>query len=155
MHRILTRITEGKGREGDIETLEDLSEVAMEASLCALGKSAPNPFLSTLKYFRDEYEAHIREKRCPALACHELVSYWIDPTRCRACMICVKNCPNEAVDGARKRIHVIDQEKCDRCGVCFEVCPSRFDAVKKISGEPVPDPLPEDQRALVKVAADD
>ena len=102
MLKILTRITEGKGRDGDIETLEDLSETAIEAALCALGKSAPNPFLSTLRYFRDEYEAHIKDKRCPALSCKELIAYYIDPEKCQACMICLKKCPAEAINGAKK-----------------------------------------------------
>ena len=86
MLKILTNITQGKGKPGDIELLQELSETAMEAALCALGKSAPNPFLSTLRYFRDEYEAHINEKRCPALSCKELISFYIDPTKCKACM---------------------------------------------------------------------
>ena len=150
MHRILTNITQGKGKEGDIELLEELSETAVEASLCALGKSAPNPFLSTLRYFRDEYEAHIKEKRCQALSCKELISYYINPEKCQACMICAKKCPAEAIDGGKKKIHIIDQEKCTNCGTCFEVCPSRFDAVKKISGEPVPAPIPEDARIIAK-----
>ena len=97
MLKILTNITEGKGKEGDIELLEELSEIASEASLCALGKSAPNPFLSTLRYFRDEYEAHIKEKRCPALSCKELIAYYIDPDKCQACMICLRKCPAEAI----------------------------------------------------------
>ena len=150
MHRILTNITRGEGKEGDIELLEELSETAVEASLCALGKSAPNPFLSTLRYFRDEYEAHIKEKRCQALSCKELISYYINPDKCQACMICAKKCPTEAIDGGKKRIHIIDQEKCTNCGTCFEVCPSRFGAVKKISGEPVPAPIPEDARIIAK-----
>jgi NADP-reducing hydrogenase subunit HndC len=150
MHKILTNICEGKGKDGDIETLEELSEVVGEASLCGLGQSAPNPFLSTLRYFRAEYEAHIQEKRCTALACKELVSYWIDPKECKACTICLRECPGGAVEGGKKQIHVIDQEKCDACGVCFEVCPDVFDAVKKISGAPVPDSLPKDERVLVK-----
>jgi NADH-quinone oxidoreductase subunit F len=150
MDRILTRITEGQGREGDIETLEELSETAIEASLCALGKSAPNPFLSTLRYFRDEYEAHIREKRCPALYCKALVSYYIDPAGCQACMTCAKKCPADAIDGGKKKIHIIDQEKCTRCGTCFDVCPDRYDAVRKMSGEPVPPPVPEEERTVVK-----
>jgi len=150
MDKILTNITEGKGKEGDIELLEELSETAIEASLCALGKSAPNPFLSTLRYFRDEYEAHIKEKRCPALFCKELISYYIDPAKCEACMICIKKCPVEAIDGGKKKIHIIDQEKCTNCGTCFEVCPSRFSAVIKISGEPVPSPIPEEERMIIK-----
>jgi NADH-quinone oxidoreductase subunit F len=150
MHRILTRITEGKGEEGDIETLQELAETAREASLCALGTTAPNPFLSTYRYFRTEYEAHISEKRCPALSCKELVSYWIDPEKCKACLICLKECPAQAIDGAKRTIHVIDQERCDSCGVCFEVCPPSLDAVVKISGEPVPPPIPEEQRTIVR-----
>jgi NADH-quinone oxidoreductase subunit F len=150
MHRILTKITEGKGKEGDIELLEELSETAIDASLCALGKSAPNPFLSTLRYFRDEYEAHIHQKRCPALSCKELIAYHIDPDKCLACMICAKKCPAEAIDGGRNRIHVINQEKCTKCGTCFEVCPPRFGAVKKFSGEPVPPPIPEKDRMITR-----
>jgi NADH-quinone oxidoreductase subunit F len=150
MHKNLTNITEGKGKEGDIELLEELSEVAKEASLCALGTSAPNPFLSTVRYFRDEYEAHIKEKRCPALSCKELISYHIDTGKCQACMICLRKCPAEAVDGGKKKIHVINQEKCTKCGTCFEVCPSRFGAVKKISGEPVPPPIPEEERIIIR-----
>jgi NADH-quinone oxidoreductase subunit F len=148
MHKILTNITIGKGKEGDIALLEALSETAIEASLCALGKSAPNPFLSTLRYFRDEYEAHIRQKRCPALSCKALIAYYIDPAKCQACMICHRKCPAGAIDGGKNRIHVIDQDKCTNCGTCFEVCPPRFGAVKKISGEPVPSPIPEDERNI-------
>jgi NADH-quinone oxidoreductase subunit F len=150
MHKILTRITRGEGREEDIELLEMLAETAVEASLCALGKTAPNPFLSTLRYFRDEYEAHIREKRCPALSCKELISYWIDPEKCKACMLCMKKCPADAIDGAKKTIHIVDQEKCTKCNTCLEVCPSKFDAVVKLSGVPVPPPIPEEQRTIVK-----
>ena len=135
MHKILTNITQGKGKQGDIELLEELSEVATEASLCALGKSAPNPFLSTVRYFRDEYEAHIKEKRCPALSCKELITYSVIEDKCKACMICLKKCPADAIIGAKKQVHVIDQEKCIKCGVCFDVCPARFGAVRKTSGE--------------------
>ncbi|MBC8320741.1 MAG: 4Fe-4S binding protein [Bacteroidetes bacterium] len=151
MDKILTNITEGKGKEGDIELLEVLSETAIEASLCALGKSAPNPLLSTLRYFRNEYKAHIVEKKCTALSCKELISYYIDPDKCTACMICLKNCPDEAIDGGKKKIHIIDQDKCTNCGTCFEVCPPKFGAVKKISGEPVPSPVPEEERMIVKI----
>ena len=148
MHRVLTRITRGEGRAGDIESLEELSELAAEASLCALGKSAPNPFLSTLRYFREEYEAHIEHKRCPALACKDLISYTIDPDECTACLLCRKKCPAGAIEGAKNTIHVIDQNKCTKCGVCYDVCPPRFAAVRKISGEPVPPPLPAAARKL-------
>jgi NADH:ubiquinone oxidoreductase subunit F (NADH-binding)/(2Fe-2S) ferredoxin/Pyruvate/2-oxoacid:ferredoxin oxidoreductase delta subunit len=154
MHKILTRITEGEGREDDIEILQQLAETASEASLCALGKTAPNPFLSTLRYFRDEYEAHIREKRCPALSCKSLISYYIDPERCQACMLCLKKCPANAIDGGKKRIHVIDQEKCTNCGNCLDVCPAKFGAVKKLSGVPVPPPVPEEKRAVVRKSKD-
>jgi NADH-quinone oxidoreductase subunit F len=150
MLKILTDITQGKGKEGDIELLEGLAETAIEAALCALGKSSPNPFLSTLKYFRDEYEAHVKEKRCPALSCKELISYYIDPAKCQACMTCLKKCPTEAIVGGKNQIHVIDQEKCTKCGTCFEVCPPRFRSVTKISGEPVPPPLPMEERTIVR-----
>jgi len=150
MLKILTRITEGKGKEGDIELLEELSETAIEASLCALGTSAPNPFLSTVRYFRDEYETHIKEKRCPALSCKELIAYHIDPDKCQACMICFRKCPVDAVDGGKKKIHVIDQEICTKCGTCYEVCPSRFGAVQKISGEPIPSPIPDEERIITR-----
>jgi NADH:ubiquinone oxidoreductase subunit F (NADH-binding)/(2Fe-2S) ferredoxin/Pyruvate/2-oxoacid:ferredoxin oxidoreductase delta subunit len=148
MLKILTNITQGKGKEGDIELLEELAEVTGTAALCALGKSAPNPVLSTLQYFRDEYEAHIKEKRCPALSCKELIAFYIDPDICRACMACLRKCPSEAIVGGKKQIHVVEQEKCTKCGTCFEVC--RFGAVKKISGEPVPPPIPEEARTLTR-----
>ncbi len=150
MLKILTRFTQGQGKEGDIELLEQLSETAIEAALCALGKSSPNPFLSTLKYFREEYEAHVREKRCPALSCKALIAFHIDPDTCQACMMCLRKCPSEAIVGGKNRIHVIDQDKCTKCGTCFEVCPPRFRAVRKTSGEPVPPPLPEEARTIVR-----
>ena len=150
MHRILTNITQGKGKEGDIELLEELSETAVDASLCALGKSAPNPFLSTLRYFRNEYEAHIEERRCPSLSCKGLTAYYIDPAKCQACMICARKCPVDAIDGGKKKIHVIDQDKCTKCGTCIEVCPPRFDAVIKCSGVPIPSSIPEDERSIIR-----
>ena len=150
MLKILTNITRGEGREGDIERLEELSEVTRDASLCALGKTAANPVLSTIRYFRDEYEAHIKEKRCPAYVCKELISYYIDPEKCQGCMICFRQCPAEAIIGGKNQIHVIDQEKCTKCGTCFEVCPARFDAVRKLSGEPVPPPVAEEARAITR-----
>jgi NADH-quinone oxidoreductase subunit F len=148
MDRILKKITEGRGEEGDTKTLEELSELAIDASLCALGKSAPNPLLSTLRYFKDEYEAHIKEKRCPALSCKELISYYIDPEKCLACLACMRKCPVDGISGGKNRIHVIDQEKCTSCGTCLDVCPAKFDAVVKYSGEPVPPPIPEEKRTI-------
>ena len=155
MLKILTNITKGKGKEGDIELLEELSETAIEAALCALGKSSPNPFLSTLKYFREEYEAHINEKRCPALSCKELIAYYIDPEKCQACMMCLKKCPAEAISGGKNLISIIDQEKCTKCGTCFEVCPPKFRAVRKISGEPVPPRIPEEKRTIERKSKKD
>jgi len=140
MLKILNRICEGEGREGDIELLEEISEVVRDASLCALGQTAPNPVLSTIRYFRDEYEAHIKEKCCPAGVCKALVSYYIDPQKCQACLICLRNCPVEAITGGKNLIHVIDQDKCTKCGTCLEVCPPRFGAVTKLSGVKVPEP---------------
>ena len=147
---ILDRITKGNGQEGDIALLEELAETAQEASLCALGKSAPNPLLSTIKYFRAEYEAHIKEKRCPALSCKELIAYHIVPEKCMACMTCAKKCPADAISGGKDMIHIIDQSKCTKCGTCYEVCPGKFQAVRKISGTPVPDPIPEANRTIVR-----
>jgi NADP-reducing hydrogenase subunit HndC len=135
---VLTRITNGEGREGDIEFLEELGQAIKDASMCGLGTTLPNPVLSTIRYFRDEYEAHIKEKRCPAKACKNLMAFWIDPALCQACLICLRECPAESIYGEKNTIHVIDQTKCTKCGTCFDVCPPRFGAVKKISGEPVP-----------------
>jgi NADH-quinone oxidoreductase subunit F len=150
MLKILSNISKGKGRESDIEFLEELSGVTRDASLCALGRSAPNPVLSTIRYFRDEYEAHIKEKRCPAYVCKELISYYIDQDKCQACMICLRKCPEGAIIGGKNQIHVIDQEKCIGCGICFQVCPPRFGAVKRILAEPVPPPIPEEARIIVR-----
>ena len=150
MLKILTNISEGRGKEGDIELLETLAETTRDASLCALGGSAPNPVLSTIRYFKDEYEAHIKEKRCPAFVCKELIAFYIDPEKCKACMICLRKCPADAITGGKNRIHVIDQEKCTNCGTCFEVCPARFSAVRRLSGEPVPPPVSEEARNLVR-----
>jgi NADH:ubiquinone oxidoreductase subunit F (NADH-binding)/ferredoxin len=125
---ILNRICAGKGEEGDIEFLEEISEAVRNSSLCALGGTAPNPVLSTLSYFRSEYEAHIKEKRCPAGVCKELVEYYIDEKNCTGCGACSKRCPQEAISGEKKKPHKIDAEKCIRCGICAEVC--KFDAVK-------------------------
>jgi NADH-quinone oxidoreductase subunit F len=123
MSQILTDITEGRGKEGDIELLERLSATLIDTSLCALGSTAPNPVLTTLSYFRDEYEAHIKEKRCPAGVCKALVTYSIDEEKCPGCGLCVKACPVEAItDMGKKKPVVLDQEKCIKCGACYDVC---------------------------------
>jgi NADH:ubiquinone oxidoreductase subunit F (NADH-binding) len=150
MLKLLTNITEGKGKEGDIELLEQLSETAIEGALCALGKSSPNPFLSTLKYFREEYEAHVKEKRCPALSCKELINFYIDPAKCNACTACARKCPSDAIIGGKNLIHIVDQEKCTKCGTCFDVCPPKFRAVTKISGVPVPPRIAEEARTITR-----
>jgi NADH:ubiquinone oxidoreductase subunit F (NADH-binding)/(2Fe-2S) ferredoxin/Pyruvate/2-oxoacid:ferredoxin oxidoreductase delta subunit len=143
---ILNEIVTGKGKEGDIEKLQEIAEATSAASLCALGKTSANPMLTTIRYFRDEYEAHIKEKRCPALVCKNLISYYIDPAKCAACTLCFRNCPVGAVNGEKNKIHIIDQSKCTKCETCFEVCPPKFRAVQKVSGKPVPPPIPEEQR---------
>jgi NADH:ubiquinone oxidoreductase subunit F (NADH-binding)/(2Fe-2S) ferredoxin len=150
IYEILTDIAEGRGQEGDIELLQEMSNTIIDSALCALGGTAPNPVLTTIRYFRDEYEAHIKEKRCPAGVCKKLISYYIEPTKCQACMICLRNCPVQAISGDKGQIHVIDQEKCTKCGTCFDVCPQRFGAVVKLSGVPVPSPIPVEQRILAR-----
>jgi NADH-quinone oxidoreductase subunit F len=142
MLQILNRICEGEGKEGDIDLLEEIAEMVKDFSLCALGATAPNPVLSTIKYFREEYEAHIKTKRCPAFTCKKLMSYYIDPKKCQACMICRKNCPVDAIGGGKGLVHIVDQVKCTKCGTCFEVCPARFGAVTRLSGVRVPKPVP-------------
>jgi NADH:ubiquinone oxidoreductase subunit F (NADH-binding)/(2Fe-2S) ferredoxin/Pyruvate/2-oxoacid:ferredoxin oxidoreductase delta subunit len=132
MLEILERITEGDGRPGDIELLEELSQYIMEGTLCALGGTAPNPVLTTIKYFRDEYEAHINEKRCPAGHCKALITYYIDPDACTGCTLCAKKCPTGVISGERKQPHVIDVSGCIKCDTCRQVC--NFDAVKVRSG---------------------
>ena len=127
MLEIVTAICQGKGEPKHLDLLEELAETVAETSLCALGKTAPNPVISTLRYFRDEYEAHIREKRCPAGVCRALITYRIDPERCTGCGACLKACPHGAVSGEKKELHAIDAETCTRCGICAEVC--RFEAV--------------------------
>ena len=135
MLNILERITRGEGKPGDIERLERLAQVVKSGSLCGLGQTAPNPVLTTIRYFRDEYETHINEKRCPALACTELISYYILPDKCQGCGICLRECPVEAISGGKRMVHIIDQSKCIKCGTCLDVCPDRFSAVVKVSGE--------------------
>ena len=134
---ILERICRGEGVPEDIDLLQELGEQIKVGALCQLGQTAPNPVLTTLRYFHDEYEAHINEKRCPALSCTELISFYILPDKCQGCGICLRSCPAECIAGDKRMVHVIDQEKCVRCGTCLEVCPERFGAVIKVSGEEV------------------
>jgi len=128
---IVERIARGEGKEEDLDTLESLGEMITDSSLCAFGKTAANPVLSTLRYFRDEYLQHITEKRCLPGVCRDLFRYQIDEAACTGCMVCKKNCPYEAVAGERKEVHTINPDLCVKCGICFEVC--KFDAVKKVS----------------------
>ena len=126
---LLEKITSGRGTMEDLTTLEQLADMVKEMSLCGLGQTAPNPVLTTLRYFRDEYEAHIRDKRCPSHACTALLRYEIDPDKCKRCGLCAKNCPVNCISGSRQEPYRIDQEKCIRCGTCFQKCP--FGAIRK------------------------
>lgn len=127
MLEILTRITEGEGQSGDIGKLEELAMAIKDSSLCGLGQTAPNPVLTTLRYFRDEYEAHISDKKCPALSCKKLLTYTIMPDACTGCMVCLKGCPVNAISGEKKKPHLINQDLCTKCGVCFTKC--KFQAI--------------------------
>jgi len=124
---ILTGICEGKGTEEDLKKIRVLSKGIITSSLCGLGKSAPNPVLSTLRHFEEEYRTHIRDRKCPAGVCRALTTFVISKEACTGCMACAKVCPTEAITGEKKKLHVIDQEKCTRCGACRTAC--RFDAV--------------------------
>jgi len=127
MLEILTRITEGQGRPEDLEVLERLGHVVRNTSLCGLGQTCPNPVLSTLRYFRHEYEAHIFDKKCPAHTCRALITYYILEDKCNGCTRCLRVCPAGAIAGEKKKLHVIDPAKCTRCGTCMEKC--KFGAV--------------------------
>jgi NADH-quinone oxidoreductase subunit F len=128
MLEILERISEGKGEDGDIEKLEDLAYEIKDNSLCGLGQTAPNPVLTTIRYFRHEYEAHIRDKKCPAKACKSLLTYEVIADKCTGCTVCAKNCPVDAITGDRKQVHFIVQDVCIKCGMCFTKC--KFEAIK-------------------------
>ncbi|HEX2922453.1 MAG TPA: NADH-ubiquinone oxidoreductase-F iron-sulfur binding region domain-containing protein, partial [Chloroflexota bacterium] len=129
MLEVLTRITEGKGTMDDLKEIEQLARTMADTSLCALGQLTPNPTLSSLKHFRDEFLAHIVDKKCPAGVCTALLHFEISPDKCKGCSLCLINCPSGAIDGARKQVHKIDQSKCIKCGSCYDVC--RLDAVIK------------------------
>ncbi len=133
MVEILDRITAGEGNEGDIELLEEVGQNVKLSSLCGLGQTSPNPVLTTIRYFRNEYEAHIQKKKCPAHVCKALISYVIDPELCGGCTICAKKCPSAAITGEPKKVHTIEQSKCIKCGICITVCPDKFNAIKKVS----------------------
>ena len=128
MLRILDAITRGEGGEKDLELLEEIGRMMKVTSLCALGKDAPNPILSTLRYFKDEYRAHIEHKTCPARVCRDIIEYSIDGDVCTGCGACMRACPEAAISGEAKEPHVIDQKKCIKCGLCLDVC--AFEAVK-------------------------
>jgi NADH:ubiquinone oxidoreductase subunit F (NADH-binding)/Pyruvate/2-oxoacid:ferredoxin oxidoreductase delta subunit len=127
MLAILTRICEGNGAKSDIELLEELGSMVQKFSLCGLGTSAPNPVLTTILYFRDEYEAHIIDKKCPAGVCKPLFHYEIDTEACTGCRVCARKCPQEAISGKKKEPHVLDQDNCIKCGICYDAC--KFDAI--------------------------
>ena len=144
LSRVLNDICEGKGTEEDIQIIEDICETMKEASLCALGRTAVNPVLTSLKYFREEWDEHIKEKKCRAKVCKALINFYIDPEICQACTLCLRECPVGAIHGDKEHVHWIEQEKCIKCGTCYEVC--NFGAVKKLSGEPVPPPPSPDMK---------
>jgi NADH:ubiquinone oxidoreductase subunit F (NADH-binding)/(2Fe-2S) ferredoxin/Pyruvate/2-oxoacid:ferredoxin oxidoreductase delta subunit len=132
--RLLAKITAGEGTADDLVRLETLASTVRQGSLCGLGQTAANPIMTTLRYFRDEYEAHVFDKRCPALVCKRLISFAIDPEKCVGCLLCKKACPAGAISGEQKKVHVIDQETCIKCGICLGVCPAKIRAVRKTTG---------------------
>ena len=122
MYEILDKITKGQGTLEDLDKLEELAYYIKDNALCGLGQTAPNPVLSTMHYFKDEYIAHVVDKKCPAGVCKDLLSYKIDPEKCKGCTKCANNCPVGAISGEKKAVHEIDQSKCIKCGVCFDNC---------------------------------
>ena len=134
---MMERITKGKGKPEDIDRLNELGKTVIAGALCGLGTSAPNPVLSSIRYFREEWEAHVNEKRCPALVCKELIKFYILPDKCAGCGICAKACPVDAITGGKRMVHIIDQAKCIKCSTCLEKCPVKFSAVKKVSAETI------------------
>ncbi len=132
---ILERIIHGEGKPKDVDLLVELSQSIKAGALCGLGQTAPNPVLTTYRYFAEEYKAHTEEQRCPALSCPSLIKFYILVDKCQGCGICLRECPAEAIIGGKRMVHVVDQEKCIKCGTCLDVCPPRFDAVVKVSGE--------------------
>ncbi len=144
MFTILEDITQGRGKMEDINLLEELARTVKKSSMCGLGQTAPNPVLTTIRYFRHEYEAHVIDRRCPALVCKALLQYNIDAEKCIGCQRCIKACPVDAITGEKKEPHEIDQEKCTRCGACFDSCPKKVGAVQCVSeGLPEPEELNE------------
>lgn len=135
MIAIMKKITQGEGEPDDINRLINLGETIKSGSLCGLGTTAPNPVLSSIRYFGDEWKAHVIDKICPALVCRALINFYILPDKCAGCGICLRACPVEAISGGKRLIHVIDQEKCIKCGTCLEKCPERFSAIVKVTGE--------------------
>jgi NADH:ubiquinone oxidoreductase subunit F (NADH-binding)/NAD-dependent dihydropyrimidine dehydrogenase PreA subunit len=128
LHAIAVAVSEGRATEADLDKIEHLSENIIIGSLCGLGKSGPNPLLSTVRNFRDEYLAHIRDHRCPAGVCRALITYTIDASKCNGCMACIAACAHHAITGKKKRPHVINQDQCDKCGACYAVC--QHDAIE-------------------------
>ncbi|MEM3004169.1 MAG: NADH-ubiquinone oxidoreductase-F iron-sulfur binding region domain-containing protein [Candidatus Bathyarchaeia archaeon] len=142
----LRNICRGNGEEKDLQLTQEIAETMSEASLCALGRTAANPVLTSLRYFKDEWRQHLEKKQCAAKSCRALVDYYIDPKKCQACLLCLRECPTKAVQGEKGQVHWIEQTKCIRCGACYQVC--KFNAVMRLSGEPIPPPPEKGMRPI-------